>query len=172
MAASALVGPAGTSLGQGIGSWLDQRRLAALRNTVPAMDPDVQVLGRTAQAALADIRAQQLLQLGRDLRSDAVPFEVPAVSKLSVTDYQIRRAKLEASIAAFNQARFADPAAAITAMVNAHRQLTLALRGNAGQATAALTGVQGFVAAAEKLRAALAAPVSATAKTPEPAGKK
>lgn len=168
-AASALVGPAGSLIGQAIAVWLDQRRLAALRTTVPAVDPDVQALGQTAQAALADIRAQQLLQLGPELRGAAEVLEVPAVSKLGVAEYWTRRAALEARVAAFNQVRAADPVAAIAAMVNAHHELTLALLANGGQATAVLTGVQAFVTAAEKLQTAIGVPASATAKAPEPA---
>jgi hypothetical protein len=155
--ADPLVAPVGSMLGQGIAIWLDQLRLAALRNTVPAVDPEVRSLGQTLQAALAEIRAQQLLQLGRDLRADAEALEGPAVGTLSVDDYQGKRAALDVEIAAFNQVRAADPAATVGALVTAHHQLALALQANIGQATAVATGVQTFIAAAEKLRTAIGA---------------
>jgi len=164
-----LLTPVGGMLGQGIAIWLDQRRLAALRNTVAAVDPEVQALGQTLQAALAAIRAQQLLQLGRDLRRAAEPLEATAVSRLSVAGYQSNRAALEVDIAAFNHIRAADPAATVSAMVTAHHQLALALQANSGRAMAVATGAQTFIAAAEELKAAIGAP--ATAKAPVVARK-
>ena len=169
--ASSLVAPAGSLILQAVAIALDQRRLAALRKAVPAMDPTVQVLGRTLQGALADIRAQQLLLLGHELRSAAEPLEVPAVGKLSVADYQSKLAAVQAGIAAFNQARAADPAATVTAMVNAHHQLTLALQANAGQGMAVLTGVQTFATAAETLKTAIGAAAGVMAKAPDAARK-
>lgn len=155
--AGSLVAPAGSVLGQGIAIWLDQRRLAALRNTVPAVDPEVQLLGRTLQAALADIRAQRLLQLGRDLRANAEPFEVGAVNTLSVPGYRSKLAALEVEIAAFNQVRATDPAATVSAIVAAHHKLALALRANTGPEKAVAIGVQTSIAAAEKLPTAIGA---------------
>ncbi len=166
-----LAGRAASLIGQGVTLYLDHRRLAALRNTVPATDPIVQVLGQTLQAALADIRAQQLLQLGLELRSAAEPLEVAAVGKLSTAGYRSKLAVLQARIAAFNQARTADPAATTFAMVNAHHQLTLALQANPGPGTAALTGVQRFVGAAESLKTAVGAAAGAAAKAPPAASQ-
>jgi len=170
--ASARVAPASGLLGLGVTLWLDQRRLAALRDTVPMVDPSVQMVGQTVQAALAAIRAQQLLQLGSEVRRDAEPFEVSAVGRLGLGDYQSRLAVLWDRIAAFNQARAADPAAVVTGMMNAHHQLALALQGNAGPATTVQTGVQAFVAAAEKLTAAMPAPTAAAATASKVARRK
>jgi hypothetical protein len=164
--ASSLVSPIGSLISQGITIYLDQRRYNVLRNTVPALDPDVQALGQTVQAALLDIRAQQLLQLGTGLRSNAEPLEITSVGKLSESNYQTRLAGLEAKISAFNQARAADPTATVTAMVNAHHQLALALQANTGQGAAVLNSMQNFAALAEKLNAAAQAASSTTAKQP------
>ena len=157
-----LVTPVSTLIGQGIAFYLDQRRYAVLRSTVPAMDDNVKVLGQTVQAALADIRAQQLAQLGPGLHSDAEPFKSAAISKLSVSDYQSKLAALEAKVAAYNQARAVDPAATVTTMVNAHHQLAVALDANTGQAMAVLTSVQTFAAAAAQLKTAVTAASTAT----------
>jgi hypothetical protein len=166
---AALVEPVGGLLGQGIALWLDQRRLAALRRMVPVMDPEAQVLGQTVWAALADIRAQRSLQLGAEVRGAAEPLEGQAVSKLSPPDYQSKRTALEARIAAFNQARAADPAATVATLVDAHHQLAQALLANVGQGAAVLARVQAFVIAAETLKTAIGAPAIATAKATAPA---
>ncbi len=167
-----LIAPVGDLIGQAITLLLDQQRLAALRSTVPVVDPYVQVLGQTVRAALADIRAQQVLQLGSALRGDAEPLEVPAVARLSVADYQSKLAVLQARVAAFNQARTADPTATIDAMVNAHHQLALALHANTGQGAAVLRSVQAFVSAAETLKVAIGVPAAAPARSPTPPANK
>ncbi len=167
----ALDAPAGDLFGMGLTLWLDQRRLAVLRRTVPEADPSVQQLGQTVEAALADIRAQQVRQLGSLLRSDAEAFEVAAVSLLSMTDYRDRRAVLEAAVATFNQARAADPAATVAKMLTAHRQLAQALRGDTGQAAAVQSEVQSFIAAAENLKDAIGTAPTTPVKRPSSAHK-
>jgi hypothetical protein len=164
--AGGFVTPVGGVISQGITLYLDQRRLAVLRSTVPAVDPDVQVLGQTVQAALLDIRAQQLLQLGTDLRSDAEPLEVAAASKLSPADYQSKLAALQVRIAAFNQARAADPTGTVAAMVSAHHQLAAALEANSGQQMAVLAAVQTFVTAAGQFKTAVVAADKAAPASP------
>ena len=164
--AKSLVSPVGSVIGQAITIFLDQRRYAALRNTVPTVDPAVQTLGMTVEAALLDIRAQQLAQLERDLHSDAEPIEIAAsVSKLSPGDYQSKLATLQSKVTAFNQARAADPTATITAMVNAHHQLALALQNDTGQGTPVLTAVESFATAAAQLETAVTTASKASAKT-------
>jgi hypothetical protein len=167
--ASGFVAPIGSLIGQAVTLYLDQRRLAVLRSAVPAVDPDVQVLGQTVQAALLDIRAQQLLQLGTGLRSDAEPLEVATVSKLSTADYQSKLAALQVGIAAFNQTRAADPTATVAAMVTAHHQLAAALQANSGEQMAVLTAVQTFATAAAQLKTAVVA--ADTARPATAAGK-
>jgi hypothetical protein len=159
---SSLVAPASGLIGEGIVLYLDQRRYAALRGTVPTVDPAVQVLGRTVEAALLDIRAQQLAQLQHDLHGEAEPFEATSVGRLSQGDYQSRLAVLEAKVAAFKQARAGDPVATVTAMVKAHHQLAQALQDNTGQGMAVLTSVTEFANAAAKLESAIEAAADAT----------
>lgn len=113
----ALVVSGGSLVSQGLAFYLDQRRLAVLRGTVPKVDPDVQVLGRAIQAALLTIQLQQLRQLDRDLLCNSEPLEAATVGQLSEADYQSKCAALEYEMTAFNQARAADPAATVTAMV-------------------------------------------------------
>lgn len=160
----------GNVMGRSIALYLDQRRYAALRSTVPAMDHFVQALGRTVEAALSSIRAQQLLALGSVLRGDAERFAPAAVGRLDVGDYQSGRVTLETEVAAFDQARAADPAASVTAMIEAHHQLALALQANAGQGTAVASAVATFELAAEKLEVAVAAGSRATAEPPAASG--
>jgi hypothetical protein len=167
--ASALVSPVGGLFGMGLTLWLDQRRLAVLRRTVPEADPSVQQLGQTVEAALADIRAQQVLQLGSLLRSDAEVFEVAEVSQLDVADYRDRRVMLESAVAAFKQARSADPAATVAKMLSAHRQLAQALQADTGQAAAMLSDVHSFIEAAEALKNAIEAAPTTPVKRPSPA---
>ncbi len=164
--AGSLVTPAGSLIGQAFTIYLDQRRFAALRSAVPAMDPAVRVLGQTVQAALIDIRTRQLLQVESDLRRDARPLETPAVSMLSTGDYQGKLDTLESRIAAFNQARAADPAATVAAMVSAHHDLAQALQAGSGQGIAVLTSMQTFVATAEQLKAATVVAAGTAAKAP------
>ncbi len=169
--ASSLATPAASLIGQGITIYLDQRRYAVLRSTVPTVDPAVQALGQTVEAALLNIRAQQLAQLERDLHSNAEPLEIASVSKLSQGDYQSKLAALESKVAAFNQARAADPTATVMAMVNAHHQLALALQDNAGQGMAVLTTVQNFVTTAGQLKTAINTASDAATKAPATAKK-
>ncbi|HVC63296.1 MAG TPA: hypothetical protein VND19_23400 [Acetobacteraceae bacterium] len=159
--AGALVTSGGSLIGQGIALYLDQRRLAALRSTVPRLDPDVQILGQTVRAALLEIHLLQLRQLDRELLRDSAPLEAATVGRLSAAAYQSKRAAVAAEVAAFNQARAADPAATVTAMVVAHRQLAAALRDNAGQGLAVLTTVRNFIAAAAQLKTAIGAAAKA-----------
>jgi len=163
---NSLIAPADSLITRGITLYLDQRRLAALRHAVPAADAAVQALGSTLQAALADIRVQTLLQLERGLRSAAEPLEVASVGRLSVADYQSRRRLLQTRIAAFNEARTADPDATVAAMVKAHHLLALALQAGDAPLVAPLTSVQAFVAAAGSLQAALTTATGAAAQAP------
>jgi hypothetical protein len=154
---ASLVGPAAGLFGEGIILYLDQRRYAALRRMVPAVDPAVQALGRTVTAALRDIRAQQVAQLQHDLHGGAEPFEAVSVGKLSPADYQAKVAALQAKVAALNQVRAADPKATVTAMLNAHHQVALALQNDTGQGMAVLASVTDFANAAATLETAIAA---------------
>jgi hypothetical protein len=165
-AAGSLVTPVGSLIGQGISIYLDQRRYAVLKATVPAMDSNVAVLGQTVEAALLDIRAQQLAQLETDLLDKVQPLKLQTVGKLSESDYQSKLAALETQVAAFNLARATDPATTVTAMVNAHHQLSQALQADTGQATAVLTAAESFATAAEQLQTAVATASAATAKAP------
>jgi hypothetical protein len=162
--ASSLITPVGNLIGQGVSLYLDQRRYAALRSTVPTVDPAVRALAQTVEAALRAIRARQLAQLLRELHSDAEPLEIASVAKLSQGDYQSKLATLESKVTAFNEARAADPAATVTMMVNAHRQLAQALQDNTGQGMAVLTTVQGFATAAGQLKTAIDAASDATVR--------
>lgn len=153
--ARALFTSAGSLIGQGLALYLDQRRLAVLRGTVPEVDSDVQVLGRTVQATLLVIQSQQLRQLDRDLLRDSEPLEAATVGNLSEADYRSKRATLESEVAVFNLARAADPAATVTAMVNAHHRLAAALQGDTGKGV--ITAVTTFVTAAGQLKAAIRA---------------
>ena len=164
--AGAAVAPVGGLIGDAIAVYLDQRRLVALHRTVPVADAVVQALGQVAQGALIDIRAQQLLLLGRELRADARPLEIPTVGKLGAAEYEAKLAALQTEIAVFNRVRGGDPAAAVAGMVNAHRELALALRSDAGQQAAVETAVQTFVDAAEKLRVADGTVPKTLAKAP------
>jgi hypothetical protein len=154
----------GDLMGRGIALYLDQRRYAVLRRAVPVMDPYVQALGQTVQATLSSIRAQQLVQLGSVLRGDAEQFAPAAVRKLSPGEYQSKRTALDAEVTAFNQARAADPAATVTTMISAHRDLMRALQDGGRQATGVATATETFAASAEKLEIAVVAGSRATAK--------
>jgi hypothetical protein len=160
----ALVVSAGNLISQGLAFYLDQRRLAVLRDAVPKVDPAVQVLGRTAQAALLTIQLQQLRELDRDLLRNSEPLEAATVGQLSEADYQSKRAALEYEVTAFNQARAADPAATVAAMVNAHHRLATALQDDTGKGV--ITAVQTFSVAAGQLKAAITAASAATTKAP------
>src|SRR5579859_3743788 len=163
-AAGSLVTPLGSLIGQGISIYLDQRRYAVLKATVPAMDSNVAVIGKTVQAALLVIRAQQLEQLEDNLLDASQPLNVDTVGKLSESDYQTKLATLEAQVAAFNLARTADPATTITAMVNTHHELSQALQADTGQATAVLTEAENFATAAGQLQTAVTMASAATTK--------
>jgi hypothetical protein len=163
---NSLIAPADSLITRGITLYLDQRRLAALRHVVPAADAAVQALGSTLQAALADIRVQTLLQLERGLRSAAEPLEAASVGRLSVADYQSRRRLLQTRIAAFNEARAADPDATVAALVKAHHLLALTLQAGNAPVVAPLTSVQAFVAAAGSLQAALRTATGAATQAP------
>lgn len=167
--ASSLVTPVGSLIGQGISIYLDQRRYAALKATVPAMDSNVAVLGRTVRAALQDIRAQQLGQMESDLKDTVKPLILPTVGQLSESDYRSKLAALQAQVAAYNLARTADPATTVAAMVAAHHQLSQALQADAGQAMAVLTAAESFATAASQLQTAVA---TASAATTEPEAAK
>jgi hypothetical protein len=169
--AASLVTAGGGLAGQGVSIYLDQRRYAALKDTVPTMEPFVATLGRTVRAALLEIREQQLLALGPDLRNAALPLETVSVGSMAQSDYQGKLAALETKVAAFNLARAADPTATVTAMVTAHHDLATALQTNAGQGMAVLTSTESFVTAAEGLQTAITA-ASAAAATPAPASSK
>jgi hypothetical protein len=98
-------------------------------------------------------------------------FEVAAVSLLGVADYRDRRAVLESAVAAFNQARSADPAATVAKMLAAHRQLAQALQADTGQSAAMLSDVHSFIEAAEALKNAIEAAPTTPVKRPSPAHK-
>jgi len=159
--ATRVVTPAGIVLGQGTALYLDARRCLALRGTVPAADAAVQALGQVAALALADIRKQELLRLGATMRRAGEPLEQASAGRLSLAEYRADLAALESAVAAFTQMRAADPAAAITAMMTAHRQLAQALLTATGQDAALVTVVQQFQAAAGQLGTAIAAAAAA-----------
>jgi len=166
--AKSFVGPAGGLLGQGIEAYLDQRRLAVLRNTVPAADPVVNDLGQVVAAALLDIRQQQLRQLGPAMREAAEPLEMPSVQQLSAADYRTKLSALEVWVAAYTQARAVDPAAAAEAMIAAHHQLAQALMSNDDQNQAVLAAVDTFAASATQLKAAFQSVSAATSASTTP----
>jgi hypothetical protein len=167
-----LVAPIGGLLGQGITIYLDQRRYAVLKGTVPALDPAVQTLGATVNAALQDIRKQQLAQLEIGLLNASQPFEMTTVGTLGQSDYQTKLVDLDTKIAAFNLARSANPTTTVTAMVESHHQLSQALQTDAGQTTAVLTSAQTFAAAAQQLQTAITAAAAATTKAAPVTAKK
>lgn len=160
-AENAAITAGGSVFGELATIYLDSRRLAVLRAEVPKVDNSVAVLGNTATAALLVVRAQQLLQMQKDMHAAAAPFQSDSVRSLKAADYQNDLSTLEAKVAAFNQTRAADPAAAVTAMVNAHHQLAQALASNAGQLQAVYTAAQNFYKAASQLQSALSASSSA-----------
>lgn len=157
---------ASTVFGLLITSYLDSRRYAALRDSVPTADGAIKTLSKTVQAALVAIRAAQLEQLEDDLSTSSAPFLKPAIGKLAPAEYQAQLAGLQAKVTAFNQARSADPVATVAAMVTAHQQLADALKNGKGQVLAVLAAAQGFATAAGQLKAAVdAASAGATPKS-------
>lgn len=164
-AENAALTAAGSVFGELATIYLDSRRLAVLRADVPAVDNSISVLGNTVTAALLVIRAQQLLQMQKDMHVAAAPLQSDSAKTLKAADYQNDLSALEAKVGAFNQTRAADPTAAVTAMVNAHHQLAQALASNAGQLQAVYTAAQSFYNAASQLQKALSASLSAPAST-------
>lgn len=163
---NAFVGPSGELLGQGIEFYLDQRRLAALRTTVPAADPAVNGLGQVVSAALVDIWQQQLRQLGPAMRRATEQLEVPSVNRLAIADYQAKLSMLEARVAAYTQARAADPTATAKALVAAHHRLAQALMSNTGQDQAVIGAIRAFAVSAGKLKTSFESATAAPSRAP------
>ncbi|OIQ82493.1 hypothetical protein GALL_357150 [mine drainage metagenome] len=159
---SALVTSAGGVLGQGISLYLNSRRLAVLRTIVSAVDPSIITLGQTVETDLYVIRAHQIRQMQKELHADVATFQAETVDKLNESDYQTKLVALQTKVAAFNQARAADPKAIAKAMVNAHHQLAVALQNKSEQILPVLTAVADFSSAAGQMKTAIDASVSTT----------
>ena len=132
-AAGTIVTQATSFLGLAITTYLDFRRYAALRDKVPGADNAIQTISKTVRAALQAIKQVQLAALVDDLLVSQAPFLKPSIGGLSQAQYQTQLAAFQAKVTAFNQARAADPAAAVDAMVTAHKQLADALKNGSGQ---------------------------------------
>ncbi len=153
--ASTVVTQASTLIGVGITTYLDWRRYSALRATVPTADQYVAKLGETVEAALNDIRAVELQQASDDLSNAQASFLKITKGKPSQSEYQTLLTALQVKVAAFNQLSAANPAASVTAMLSAHKQLATALTNGTGQNLAVLAAVQKFAAAAAQLKTSI-----------------
>jgi len=136
--ANSLVASAGSLIGQGITIYLDQRRYAVLRSMVPTVDPAVQTLGRTVEAALLDIRAQQLAQLPtKALSGSARDRESRAHAPISIdslTSPKIWRLKCGAqSIRTIRRLCKQSNFVSLTRFCTRNRRERLAVRASVGQ---------------------------------------
>ncbi len=149
---NAVIPPATSLIKMGITSYLDRQRYAALRATVPAMNPFVATAGETMRNALLSIRQLQLGHMVYDLTIAKEPFETGAANKLNQPEYQAHLAALQSNVTAFNQARASDPSATVSAMIEAHKQLAAALENDTGQTQAVLTATVNFATAAGQIK--------------------
>jgi len=150
------INAAGSVLGQAVAFYLDSKRYEVLRNAVPAIDSSIATLGETVKAALLTIRAQQLLELQREMHAAAAPLQSPTVGKLSAAEYQNDLSVLQSKVAAFNQIRSVDPQATVAALVDAHHKLAQALQDDARQAQPVYATMIAFLNSAAQLQSAFA----------------
>lgn len=144
---------------------LDAKRYAALKATVPTVDPFIAASSKTLTDALLSIRQVQLAHMVDDMTDAAEPFESGDAGKLTQSGYQNQLAALQSKVAAFNQARLSNPSATISSMIEAHKQLATALQNNTGQSQAIATAVLNFATAAGQLKTAVDSSSSSTTAT-------